>query len=84
MINMKAVVEFDAVHTWQPVVQNKEARGEVTHEFQCGMAITCHDRSVRCLLRDSLHEKCANIRIVLDEEDRFRCRLRFSCYLFCI
>ena len=81
---MEAVIEFDAVHTRQPVVQHKEARREVPHQLQCGMAVACHDGPIGRLLRNRLNEECANVRIVLDEEDRVGCRLRFSRYVFCI
>ena len=84
LIEMEAVIEFDAVHTRQPVVQHKEARREVPHQLQCGMAVACHDGPIGRLLRNRLNEECANVRIVLDEEDRVGCRLRFSRYLFCI
>src|SRR5215469_3670131 len=41
----EALIEFDAVHVRQPIVQDEEARSEVPHQFQGGLAITSHDRS---------------------------------------
>src|SRR5258708_3300537 len=57
LVEREAVVAFDAVHTRQLVVQNKQAKCEVAHKFQCGLAITCHDRSIGCLVRNSLNEE---------------------------
>jgi hypothetical protein len=77
-VDVKAVVEFDAVHTRQPVIQQKEVGGTVPHELQRRMAISCRDRTVGRLLPTSLYKHWANGRILLVEEDRFRCLLRFS------
>ena len=57
LTEMETVIEFDAVHPRQPIVQHKEVGCEVPHEFQCGIAITCHDRSIGRLLRNRLNEE---------------------------
>src|SRR6266853_5224422 len=66
---VEAIIEFDAVHPRQPVIQKQEVGYEVPHEFQRCMALSCHERSVGRLLFNSRNKEGGNGQIILDVED---------------
>jgi hypothetical protein len=65
------VIEFDAIHKRQQVIDNEEIRYQFAGDVKGLFAISDEEWMMGSLLRESLYNESPDIGIVLYHQDRF-------------
>src|SRR5258708_14098661 len=78
---MKQIVECNVIHIMKVIIQKKQVRLDLFHDYQC--LRTCFDQSceISCFLRNHLLEEHAITGIIFNKKESFPC-WPFSCCQF--